>query len=239
MVEAGEKLRRARVLAGLKQQGLDSRLGVAAGRTFAYEKGRAKIPKDLAEKYADLLKVPVDWLFDGEDTSPPVGQATPGNSAGNEPAPATHRNAARIGQRNIPVLATITAGEPWAQYADAEVEVVPEWGGEFERWGRIVEGDSMEPVLRSGDIAIFENRRVEQNQVVHAFDSGVDTVKCYRVVKGRPELWPFNEEHEPRSAEDWNFKGVCVARIRYGRRKKRSYTDFPGGLTWSDREDDD
>lgn len=143
--------------------------------------------------------------------------------------------------RPIPVLSTITAGEPWAQSADVDTEEIPDWGAEFERWGRVVEGDSMTPVLKQGDIAIFENRQFNAGNVVHAYDSGEDTVKCFRVVNGAAELWPFNGDgHTKYSAEKWNVKGVCVGRIRYDAFKNPSYKEFiRGGLTWAMREIDD
>lgn len=140
------------------------------------------------------------------------------------------------GMRRIPVLATITAGEPWAQSADVDYEVVPDWGEWFERWGRTVEGDSMHPVFRQGDIAIFENRQYNPGHVVHAFDSGEDTLKCYRIVDGSPILCPFNTEYQSISADGWNVKGVCVARIRYDDFRNPSYKEFRGGLTWAMRD---
>lgn len=97
----------------------------------------------------------------------------------------------------------------------------------------------MEPTLRSGDIVVFEDRQATPGHVVHAFSDGEDTVKCFRLVKGEAQLWPFNtEEHEPFSAFGWKWKGVAVARIRYGRAKRRSYTEYPGGMVWNDRNEE-
>lgn len=141
--------------------------------------------------------------------------------------------------RSIPVYTSIMAGEPGHYDADVEYEEIPEWGGEFKRWGRYVRGESMLPVMRPRDIAIFEDSRHESGSVVHAFKDGEDCIKCFRMVDGKPMLSSFNSDGPEFSAEGWNVKGVCVGRIRYSRFKVRSVTDFPGGLSWAMRHDDD
>jgi len=139
--------------------------------------------------------------------------------------------------REIPVLSTITAGEPWAQFADAEIEGIPDWGPEFNRWGRVVEGESMMPVLAAGDVAVFEDRRFKVNDVVHAYCDGVDTVKCIRGHDDEVALWPFNPDFKPIPAAHWKAKGVCVGRIRYGRFRVRQVVEFRDGLTWAMRHE--
>lgn len=138
--------------------------------------------------------------------------------------------------RSIPVYTSIMAGEPGYFDADVEYELIPEWGGDFERWGRVVRGESMMPVLEPGDIAVFENRRHENGSVVHAFKDGEDVVKAYRLIDGKPVLDSFNGDGPSFSAEGWKVKGVCVMRIRTGSYKIRTETTFPGGLSWAMRE---
>lgn len=139
--------------------------------------------------------------------------------------------------RSIPVLRTITAGEPWESFADVEYEEIADWGPGFERWGRIIEGDSMRPVFLPEDCAVFENRRAENGHVVHAFSKGRDTIKAYRTISGQPWLCPFNEDYEPIPADGWQIKGVVVARIRYGKFRIRTQTDFPQGMTWGMKDE--
>jgi len=153
--------------------------------------------------------------------------------------PKSHRRVMAIVKqlRPIPVYTTIMAGEPGAFDADVDFEDIPDWGGEFVRWGRVIDGDSMMPVLIPGDIAVFENRREEYGSVVHAFQDGDDCVKCLRQIDGQPVLTSFNEDGPTFSAAGWKAKGVCVARIRYEAFKIRHYTEFPGGLSWAMRHE--
>jgi SOS-response transcriptional repressor LexA len=138
--------------------------------------------------------------------------------------------------RRLPVLATITAGDPWAQWADVDYEEIPDWGYDFQRWGRKVEGDSMANLLLPGDIAVFENRAAKPNDVIHAYCDGEDTVKCLRGHGEAAQLVPFNPDFPAFSARGWKVKGVCVARIRYTEFGVRSFVDFRSGLTWGMRD---
>lgn len=104
-----------------------------------------------------------------------------------------------------------------------------EWGGDFERWGRIISGDSMLPDFEDGDIVIFENRRPEDNQAVYATREGEDAFKILRRSPTGMELWPINPNFEPFSAEDWVIHGVCIYRIRLEARGERAIRDYPAG----------
>lgn len=97
----------------------------------------------------------------------------------------------------------------------------------------------MVPVLRHGDIAIFENRRYHTGDVVQAFKDGEDCVKAIREIKGEVILCSFNPDGPMFPANGWSAKGVCVGRIRYGKSKVRHVTEYPNGLNWSMRDDDD
>lgn len=141
----------------------------------------------------------------------------------------------RGGVRLIPVYAAIPAGTPGSNSMDVDYEEMVDWGNDFERWGRIVEGYSMADILLPGDIAIFENRRYEQGDVVHAYSHGEDCVKVIRNTGEDTQLWSFNQDYEPFSASGWKAKGVCVGRIRYGPYRIRQLTEFPHGLKWAMR----
>ena len=142
--------------------------------------------------------------------------------------------------RPVPVFSHIMAGPPEGfsiNEAD-EYEMIPEWGFEFERWGRKISGDSMHPVLQAGDIAIFENRRHDNGSVVQAFKDGEDCVKAFRIVGGVAQLHSFNPDGPTLDADGYEAKGVCVMRIRYKKFGIREIAEFPGGLTWAMREED-
>jgi SOS-response transcriptional repressor LexA len=154
-----------------------------------------------------------------------------------EGPPSADVKLARAGVRFIPVYSTIAAGNPSTPTGDVDYEEMIDWGSDFERWGRVIEGDSMIHILQPGDIAVFEDRQHENGDVVHAFSSGTDCVKAIRGEGALAQLWSFNEDFPPFTAHDWSAKGVCVARIRYGRYKIRQVTEFPGGLKWSMRNE--
>lgn len=139
--------------------------------------------------------------------------------------------------RPCPVYNGIMAGPPGELRDELpdSYENIPEWGGDFERWGRTISGDSMVPILKPGDIVIFENRRFELGHVVQAFKDGEDCIKAYRMVDGAPMLCSFNEDGPSFSAKDWVCGGVCVMRVRYNEFGIRTQADFPNGLTWAMR----
>jgi hypothetical protein len=144
----------------------------------------------------------------------------------------------RGGARYIPVyMAGISAGPPSAGDASVDWIEVLDWGGDFERWGRPVSGSSMSELLQPGDIAVFENSKYENGDVVHVFKDGEDMVKCVRGEGVDAMLYSFNEDYAPVSASGWTVKGRCVQRIRYGKFRTKSVTDFPNGLHWSMRNE--
>ncbi|MDR3691199.1 MAG: hypothetical protein P4L46_17595 [Fimbriimonas sp.] len=144
----------------------------------------------------------------------------------------------RTGVRMIPVYAGIPAGQPTSNNMDLDYEEVLDWGNDFERWGRIINGYSMAKILLPGDIAVFENRRSDIGDVVHAYKDGEDCVKAIRGNSEASMLYSFNEDYEPFSAQGWKTKGVLVQRIRRGAYGVKSVVDFPHGLKWAMRHED-
>lgn len=144
----------------------------------------------------------------------------------------------RSGVRTIPVYAGIPAGNPSANNRDLEYEEVLDWGSDFERWGRTVEGYSMAEILLPKDIVVFEDRRLENGDVVQAYNAdGDDCVKAWRETADGTMLFSFNEDFPSFSAEGYRAKGVLVQRIRYGSYGTRTVTDFPHGLKWAMRKE--
>lgn len=144
----------------------------------------------------------------------------------------------RTGVRVIPVYAGIPAGNPTSHNMDVDYEEVLDWGNDFERWGRIINGYSMAKILLPNDIAVFENRRFETGDVVHAYKDGEDCVKAIRGNGDAANLYSFNEDYEPFSAQGWKAKGVLVQRIRRGSYGVKSVIDFPHGLKWAMRHEE-
>ena len=133
----------------------------------------------------------------------------------------------RAGVRMVPIYAGIPAGNPTSHNMDIDYEEVLDWGSDFERWGRIINGYSMAEILLPNDIAVFEDRRFETGDVVHAYKDGDDCVKAIRGSGDAVMLYSFNEDYEPFSAIGWKAKGVLVQRIRRGPYGIKSVIDFP------------
>jgi hypothetical protein len=136
----------------------------------------------------------------------------------------------RTGLRVIPVYPGLSAGQGSSDYTDVDWIEIKDWGGHFERWGRIITGCSMEPELMPGDVVVFENRLAEPGHVVHAFDAGQD---CVKVLRGQGEtalLVPINPEFHAIDARGWTVKGVAVMRIRKGEHGRVTTDEFPHGM---------
>ena len=190
-------------------------IGVSSQRLSNWESGDHDPPYELIEALARATAVSIDWL---------LGESVPMRNPQQIPV----RNA---GLRMVPVFGSITAGVAAMNANDAVEWIdVKDWGGDRERWGRIVDGASMEPELVSGDIVIFEDREWDVGHVVHAFDAGRDTIKCVRRVEGRLILAPTNPEYEPIDAESWHIKGVAIIRIRKEARGVTTTTEYAHGM---------
>jgi len=135
------------------------------------------------------------------------------------------------GHRHVPVYGALAAGAMSYTYSDVvDWELMPEWGGDFDRWGRIVSGSSMEPEFEEGDIVIFENRRHEDGHAVHAFSQGEDTFKIYARTKDGERLEPLNPAYEVLEAKEYTIKGIAIRRIRKGPKGIRDIREYPYGF---------
>lgn len=141
----------------------------------------------------------------------------------------------RVGVRHVPIYGALAAGAMAYSYSDVvDFEEMPEWGGDFERWGRIVSGDSMNDEFQDGDIVIFENRRHEDGHAVHAFAEGEDAFKIYRRLPEGERLMPMNPIYAPLELKGYEVRGIVIAKVRYGR-NFRQVTEYKGGFRFYDR----
>lgn len=195
---------------------------VSQQRLWGWENRPSAPPDEVLMKAAELLGVRYDWLKNGEGLMRPPSLAR-GDIRVN-----------RAGFRWIFIHGAIEAGLPTFDGGDVEPVEVADWGGQFERWGRFVVGNSMttddeDTSFEPGDIVIFEDRRAEPGQVVHANKDGEHAIK---VLKGHGEtlaLHSMNPDFPPYSAKDFEIKGVAIERWRM-RRKFPQKVEYPGGL---------
>lgn len=136
----------------------------------------------------------------------------------------------RVGIRQIPIYSSISAGMPTGTTSDVELMDVMDWGTDRERWGRVIDGFSMSPLLEPGDVVIFESRQWEPGHVVHAYDDGEDCVKVARGHGPSVRLVPINPEYPVIDGKKFNIKGVAVERIRKGPADERTRTEYPHGM---------
>lgn len=136
----------------------------------------------------------------------------------------------RAGIRSIPIYPGISAGTMNSTHSDVDYMDVMDWGSDRDRWGRVIDGYSMHPLLEPGDLVVFEDRPWEPNQVVHAFSGGEDTVKVIRKKGPTIELAPINDGFPVLPGQGVSIKGVAVVRIRTGAQGERTTTEYPFGI---------
>jgi len=223
----GDNIKRIRSLRNLTQEGLAEKAEIGRSALAQYERGRNDPPLPVLRKLASALGVEI-----GEITDESGARMEPRANLGREVP------VARAGYRFVPIYGAITAGMPSANYSDAlEWMEMPEWGGEFQRWGRIIEGESMlDPTSDDGfsedDWAIFEDRKWQSGDGVHAFKEGEDVFKIAWVEGGKTLLRSINPAYPDLDAEGWQIKGVCIRRIRNHGKGVRDVREYMSGFRW-------
>ena len=64
----GKRLRARRKFLGLTQEAVANRLGVTFQQIQKYEKGKNRITSSILYELSQVLKVPIDYFFEGHDT---------------------------------------------------------------------------------------------------------------------------------------------------------------------------
>lgn len=179
----GLKLRMLREQKGWTITHVAEKLGKSQAYLSAIEKGKREGPLELWEQIARLFEVDISYfLEDLHDTlSIPV------------PKEETQR---------IPILNYVPAGYPALipdpNYVDGYIEV-PHAFKEKGLFGFKVWGNSMEPELREGDIAIVSPNKapVKGDIVVCTYNEGETTIKKYYPHEDCVSLISINPEYEP------------------------------------------
>lgn len=139
----------------------------------------------------------------------------------------------RTGIRHVPVGGSAHAGKPSLSMGDVEHIEMVDWGGDFDRWGKYVEGFSMEPELEPEDCVIFENRKPEQWHVVHALKDGEDVIKLYD--KAKDQLVSLAEGYAPLPGAGWEILGVGIQRRRKGEQGIVDIREYPHGMRFAQK----
>lgn len=191
-------------------------LGVSDDVLSNIIRGVTKLSPDRRKKAAQLLNIDEDSL-----------RKRKGTVLGPE------KIVYRTPFRQVPVFGSVPAGKPSIGMSDAiEFIEMPDWGSDFERWGRVISGDSMLDEFEPGDIVVFEDRYAEDNRGVYAWKEGEDTFKVLRTIRGEKQLWPTNSEYDPFSAEGWNIYGIAIERYRRQSGGVLDIRKYPHGYIW-------
>ena len=171
-----ERLRIVREQRNLSQKDVAKYLGITSQAYGYYERGERNPGADNLRKLANYFDVSVDYLLGREITQ-------------NEPI------------RLIPLLGSVPAGMPIEAIEDIEayIDIYPRFVKHGELFALHVQGDSMEPDLRSSDIVIVEKQDfVDSGDIAVIRVNGEDvTVKRVKLTNKGLMLIPSNPAYDP------------------------------------------
>lgn len=70
----GSRVRMRRIMLGMSQEKLGEALGLTFQQVQKYEKGTNRVGASRLQQIADILQVPVSFLFEGAPTDGPAGK---------------------------------------------------------------------------------------------------------------------------------------------------------------------
>lgn len=168
----------ARTSKGLSQEQVAEFLGVHRTTYNRYEKGTRDPDLETISKLAVLFEVTTDFLLGSNAKS---------------------LYSDRFGK--IPLLGTVPAGTPIEAIENVEeyIDMYPRFVKHGELFALRVQGDSMEPDLRTGDIAIVEKQGfVDSGTIAVVRVNGEDvTIKKVKLVQNGLMLIPTNPAYDP------------------------------------------
>lgn len=186
-------LKRLREAKGLFQKDVASAIGVDRTTYVKYERGDSEPSFQILEKLADYFNVSVDYLL-GRDNASSLPQSTNGVW--------------------IPVLGRVAAGIPIEAIEDIDdyEEISSDVAKTGEFFALKIQGDSMEPRIKTGDVVIVKQQPdCDSGDIAVVLVNGSDaTVKR---IKKRPEgimLIPTNPAYEPMFYSNEDIKKLPV-----------------------------
>ncbi len=171
-------MKQLRKLRNLTQGEVADAIGVTRTAYTNYENGKRNPRLETLRRLAYFFDVPIPYL---------LGESTSEN-------PFTKRN-------KIPLLGSVPAGIPIEAIEDVEdyIDVYPRFVKHGELFALRVQGDSMEPEVRSGDIVIVEKQDfINSGDIAVIRINGEDvTVKRVKVNGNGLMLIPSNPAYDP------------------------------------------
>lgn len=168
-----ERLKQLRAEAGLSQSDMGKIIKISKSSVNMYERGEREPGLDTLEAIADHFNVDMDYLLGKTETRRKYDFSSL----------TLHESAVRI-----PVYGKVAAGIPIAAVTDFSSEDPDDWEeipAQMARSGEYIalriDGDSMEPRIRKGDVVIVRlQEQVESGDIAIVFVNGDDAV-CKRV----------------------------------------------------------
>lgn len=171
-----ERLRMIREQRNLSQKSVADYLGITSQAYGYYERGERSPGAENLRKLANYFDVTVDYL---------LGRDLVQNES----------------NHLIPLLGTVPAGVPIEAIEDVEeyIDMYPRFVKHGELFALRVQGDSMEPDIRDGDIAIIEKQEfIENGGIAVIRVNGQDaTLKKVKLLETGLMLIPTNPAYDP------------------------------------------
>jgi len=213
-LKAGKRLKHFRKQLGWSLNDLATKTSINATILEFYEKGQAPIPLDLLNDLAKKLNVaPHEFLLEEESHQVPELKVFQAASA---------KNAPKLREEDyvsIPLTeSSIAAGQPIIQADKIEDYVILHIRAAGRRNNLVasrVDGESMEPMLHSGDIVVIDrdDRRVLKNKIYAIFHEDGLTAKYVERKKDLLILHPLNPTFDPQSIKLQEHPDPIVGRI--------------------------
>lgn len=190
-----KQLREMRKRKGLTQEMLAADLGVSQQAVAKWEAGRALPAPEMLLHLAHYFGISLEYLLAGQDTQ------------ANNPFPR------RLQPVMLPVIGTVKAGYGLPAYEEDQGQEPAFVREPQDYFYLVVQGDSMEPYIREGDLALVRRQPVLENGdlgvVIYGEEEG--TLKRFRQERGRVVLEAFNPAYEPYVIEGEDLTRLQIA----------------------------
>ncbi len=212
----GQRIKFLRTQNGLSATQLADKIGLSRPALSMVENGNRGVSIEMAKKIATLFDVAIDYLLGNTDTpnSPSIKEIL---EAFNKSVEEKQKNSilTKVKLKLIPVYDGANAGEIGA-FPDANViqffATIPI--DSTGRYGVIIHGDSMEPEIRDGDVAVIDPNQEVSNgkKAVVSVDGGVLVKRIYRQ-NGTVTLVSDNPEYPPIVIKSSDFPIYLLGKV--------------------------
>lgn len=191
-----QRLKQLRKEMGLSQKSLSEHLGVTQQAVGKWETGRSSPDPATLARLAELLETSADYLLGiSEQPAEPAAPALP------------------YAESPIPVIGTVRAGYGSLAFEEdygVEYACVKDPANYFYL---VVKGDSMEPRIQDGDLALVHRQPTLENGDlgVMVFGEGEGTLKKYIQRGNAVILQPFNPAYEEKVIRGEELNQLFIA----------------------------